>query len=209
MVDTLIDNLDKARQLRATDRFGLKEHSYVFVTLHRPSNVDNEKSLTSIMETLSGLSERMDVIFPVHPRTRKQLISFGIWEGVRNTQGMSITEPLNYLDTIGLVEKARFVITDSGGLQEETTYLKIPCLTVRPNTERPITISNGSNRLTSIATIKIDIEHILNGHTQLYKIPDLWDGNTGVRIINELIQFSNHNLETIKYSKKDSNTLNV
>jgi UDP-N-acetylglucosamine 2-epimerase (non-hydrolysing) len=145
------------------------------------------------MGTLSGLSEKMDVIFPVHPRTRKHLISFGLWEGGKNYHGMSLTEPLNYLDTIGLVEKARFVITDSGGLQEETTYLKIPCLTVRPNTERPITITHGSNRLTSIETIKSDIEHILNGYTQRCEIPDLWDGNTGVRIINELLQFSKHN----------------
>jgi UDP-N-acetylglucosamine 2-epimerase (non-hydrolysing) len=193
MIDTLIDNLDQARHILAADRFGLKDHNYVFVTLHRPSNVDNEKSLTSIMGTLSDLSNKMDVIFPVHPRTRKQLAAFGILEKARQFPRMIITDPLNYLDTICLVEKARFVITDSGGLQEETTYLKIPCLTVRPNTERPITISQGSNKLTSLETIKSDIEHVLNGYYRQCRIPDLWDGNAGKRIISELIQFQANN----------------
>lgn len=190
MIDTLIDNLDKARELRATDRFGLKEHGYVFVTLHRPSNVDHKKSLTSIMGTLAGLSKRMDVIFPVHPRTRKQMVSFGILEKAKQSPRLMITEPMNYLDTIGLVEKARFVITDSGGLQEETTYLKIPCLTVRPNTERPVTIHQGTNKLTSMEALSTDIEHILNGFSRRSQIPELWDGNAGYRIIKELLQFT-------------------
>jgi len=193
MIDTLIDNLDKARELRATDRFGLKEHKYVFVTLHRPSNVDHEQSLTSIMGTLAGLSERMDVIFPVHPRTWKQMVSFGVLEKTKQSPRLMITDPMNYLDTICLVEKARFVITDSGGLQEETTYLKIPCLTVRPNTERPVTINQGTNKLTSMEELSTDIEHILNGYSRRSEIPELWDGNAGHRIINELINFTAEN----------------
>jgi len=190
MIDTLIDNLDKARGLHATDRFGLKEHKYVFVTLHRPSNVDHEQSLTSIMETLAALSERMDVIFPVHPRTLKQMVSFGILQKVKLSPRLMITDPMNYLDTICLVDKARFVVTDSGGLQEETTYLKIPCLTVRPNTERPVTISEGTNKLTSIKKLSTDIENILNGFSRRSQIPELWDGNAGQRIINELIKIT-------------------
>jgi len=192
MIDTLIDNLDQARQMSALARFGLKEHKYVFVTLHRPSNVDNKKSLTSIMEILSDLSKTMGVIFPVHPRTLKQIVSFGILEKAKLSPRLMITDPLNYLDTICLVDKARFVITDSGGLQEETTFLNIPCLTVRPNTERPITISQGSNQLTSLETIKSDIEHVL-GYYRQCRIPDLWDGNAGKRIISELIQFQANN----------------
>jgi UDP-N-acetylglucosamine 2-epimerase (non-hydrolysing) len=117
------------------------------------------------------------------------MVSFGILEKTRKFPRLIITEPLNYLDTIGLVDKARLVITDSGGLQEETTYLKIPCLTVRLNTERPITISEGSNKLTSLATLNVDIEHILNGQSRRCGIPDLWDGNAGNRIISELIRF--------------------
>jgi len=193
MIDTLIDNLDQARQALATERFGLKERKYVFVTLHRPSNVDNEKSLTSIMGILSDLSKRMDVVFPVHPRTRKQMVDFGIWEKAKQSPRLIFNDPMNYLDTICLVEKARFVITDSGGLQEETTYLGIPCLTVRPNTERPITISHGTNQLTSLETIKSDIENVLNGYHRQCRIPDLWDGNAGKRIISELIKFQANN----------------
>ena len=188
MIDTLIDNLDKARELRATDRFELKEHRYVFVTLHRPSNVDNEKTFTSIMGALAGLSERMDVIFPVHPRTRKQMVSFGILEKAKQSPRLMITDPMNYLDTICLVEKARFVITDSGGLQEETTYLKIPCLTVRPNTERPITISQGTNKLTSLKNLSMDIDQLLNGNSQRSQIPVMWDGKAGGRVINQIVK---------------------
>jgi UDP-N-acetylglucosamine 2-epimerase (non-hydrolysing) len=190
MIDTLIDNLAKAKELRATDRLGLKEHQYVFVTLHRPSNVDHEQSLTSIMDTLAVLSERMDVIFPVHPRTLKQMVSFGILEKIKLSPRLMITDPMNYLDTICLVDKARFVVTDSGGLQEETTYLKIPCLTVRPNTERPVTISEGTNKLTSINELSTDIENILNGFSRQSRIPELWDGKAGHRIINELIHLT-------------------
>jgi len=193
MIDTLIDNLDKARELRAMDRFVLKEHNFVFVTLHRPSNVDHEQSLASIMETLAALSERMDVIFPIHPRTLKQIVSFGILEKVKLSPRLMITDPMNYLDTICLVDKARFVITDSGGLQEETTYLKIPCLTVRPNTERPVTISEGTNKLTSINELSTDIENIMNGFSRRSQIPELWDGNAGQRIINDIIKFTSEN----------------
>ena len=146
MIDTLIDNLNRARERRVYERFGLTEGRYVFVTLHRPSNVDHQTTLSSIVKTLAGLSCEFDVIFPVHPRTRKQMVAFSLLEGAKNSPRLIITEPLNYIDTISLVERARFVITDSGGLQEETTYLKIPCLTVRPNTERPITITQGTNR---------------------------------------------------------------
>ena len=199
MIDTLIDNLDRARQMRTVDRFGLKEHKYVFVTLHRPSNVDNEKSLTSIMEILSDLTKTMGVIFPVHPRTLKQMVSFGILEKAKQSPRLMITDPMNYLDTICLVEKARFVITDSGGLQEETTYLKIPCLTVRPNTERPVTISEGTNKLTSIKELPTDIENILNGFSLRSRIPELWDGNAGNRIINELINFTAENIFPHEY----------
>jgi UDP-N-acetylglucosamine 2-epimerase (non-hydrolysing) len=193
MIDTLINNLEHARQTRATQRFGLKKREYVFVTLHRPSNVDNEKSLTSIMDILSDLSKTMGVIFPVHPRTLKQIVSFGILEKTKLSPHLMITDPMNYLDTICLVDKARFVITDSGGLQEETTYLKIPCLTVRPNTERPVTISEGTNKLTSIKELPADIANLLNGFSRRSQVPELWDGNTGHRIINELINFTAEN----------------
>jgi len=188
MIDTLIDNLGRARERLPYERFGLKEGHYVFVTLHRPSNVDDKNVLSSIMETLIGLSNRIDVVFPVHPRTRDKLISFGIWEKARSSVSLIITEPMNYLDTIGLVDKARFVITDSGGLQEETTFLNIPCLTVRPNTERPITISQGTNKLTSPDSVSEDIDHILNGYSKQSRIPEMWDGMAGLRTVDEIVR---------------------
>jgi len=118
------------------------------------------------------------------------MVTFGIWEKAKQSPRLLITEPMNYLDTICLVEKARFVITDSGGLQEETTYLGVPCLTLRPNTERPVTISQGTNQLTSIDRIKVDIENILNGSGRRIKIPEMWDGKSGERVIEELLDKS-------------------
>jgi UDP-N-acetylglucosamine 2-epimerase (non-hydrolysing) len=190
MIDTLIDNLDRARQRSAQKRFGVEEGRYVFVTLHRPANVDDQTVLTSIIGTLTDLSGRIDVIFPVHPRTRNRMQSFGIWEGATRAERLILTEPLNYLDTIGLVEKTRLVITDSGGLQEETSYLNVPCLTVRPNTERPITIILGTNQLTSPAGMAADIERILNGHSKQTRIPEIWDGMAAVRAVNEIVKFT-------------------
>jgi UDP-N-acetylglucosamine 2-epimerase (non-hydrolysing) len=132
------------------------------------------------------LSKKLPVIFPVHPRTRKRLIEFGFWKESSNSNGLILSEPLGYHDTIGLVDKARFVLTDSGGLQEETTFLNVPCLTLRPNTERPITISQGTNKLTSLETLEFDFDYILNGYPSKGGIPDLWDGKTAERIIEIL-----------------------
>jgi UDP-N-acetylglucosamine 2-epimerase (non-hydrolysing) len=186
MIDTIVTYLVEARRRRPYNRYGLKEKSYAFVTLHRPSNVDSEVSLSLIMECLARLSKELPVIFPVHPRTRKNMMQFGFWEELNHSEGLILSEPLGYLDTIGLVDKARFVLTDSGGLQEETTFLKIPCLTLRPNTERPITIEIGTNKLTSLETLNGDIEYVLNGHRGEGKIPELWDGKTAERIVQVL-----------------------
>ena len=188
MIDTLAANLKEARRRRPYDRFGLKENDYGFVTLHRPSNVDSKDSLLLIMECLAKLSQELAVIFPVHPRTRKHLISYGLLEGTPSVPGLILTRPISYHDTIGLVDKARFVLTDSGGLQEETTYLHIPCLTLRVNTERPITITQGTNKLTSLPTLDQDLKHLLNGHHPGGKIPELWDGLTGQRVIRVLVE---------------------
>ena len=188
MIDTLIANLDKARQLRPHDTFGLNGNGFVYVTLHRPSNVDNRLNLSCIMECLIKLSHDLPVIFSLHPRTKKQLISFGLLERINNIPSLFLTEPLSYHNSIGLIDKARFVLTDSGGIQEETTFLKIPCLTLRPNTERPITISQGTNKLTSPELLEQDIEYLLNGNCRKGEIPELWDGKTGKRIIRILTE---------------------
>ena len=182
MIDTLAANLEKARQLKPDSRFGVKENNYVFVTLHRPSNVDDMHSLSVIMDHLAKLAKKIPVIFAMHPRTKKNLQQFGIHNTI-NGSGLIITSPLGYHETIGLVDKARFVLTDSGGLQEETTFLGIPCLTLRPNTERPITITNGTNKLTSLEILEQDVNDLLNGRNKKGAIPELWDGHTAERII--------------------------
>ncbi len=188
MIDTLVAHLDKARQCKSYDRFGLKPKNYVFVTMHRPSNVDNKVSLSVIMECLTRLSENLPVIFPLHPRTRNSLVQFALGQASSNSKKLILCEPLGYHETIGLVDKARFVLTDSGGLQEETTFLGVPCLTLRPNTERPITIDQGTNKLTSLKTLEQDFDSALNGYQPAGKIPELWDGMTRERIIKVLIQ---------------------
>jgi UDP-N-acetylglucosamine 2-epimerase (non-hydrolysing) len=187
MIDTLILNLEKARALKPHGHYGVEEKKYVFVTLHRPSNVDGKDSLLKIMQNLIALSQRLPVIFPMHRRTEKNLIEYGIMPTQNQHPNLKLCKPVGYFESIGLADKARFVLTDSGGLQEETTYLKVPCLTLRPNTERPITISLGTNRLTSIETLENDIKQILNGNHQLGVIPELWDGLTSGRILKILI----------------------
>jgi UDP-N-acetylglucosamine 2-epimerase (non-hydrolysing) len=184
MIDTLVENLDKARQRKTLEMLGLKESGFVYVTLHRPSNVDSKNSLTEIMAELKLLSNRMPVVFPMHPRTRKMLCKFGISAAEAN--GLRILDPIGYHDSLNLTEHARLVVTDSGGLQEESTFFRTPCLTLRPNTERPVTISLGSNRLTSLPQLGSDIEHSLAAADRTGNIPPLWDGHTAQRTLQEI-----------------------
>ena len=186
MIDTLVANLSKARARRTYERLGLKPGSYAYVTLHRPSNVDRRESLAAILENLLNLSRDLPVVFPVHPRTQKSLESFGL-AGVGSSRIHKIA-PVGYHDSLCLTENARLVLTDSGGLQEESTYFRTPCLTLRRNTERPVTITEGSNRLTSLETLAGDIQAVLNGPERLGRVPALWDGCTADRILTALLQ---------------------
>jgi UDP-N-acetylglucosamine 2-epimerase (non-hydrolysing) len=144
MIDSLLANLDKVGQSTILARHKLEKRRFIYVTLHRPSNVDTRESLTSIMQAFADISRRMPVVFPMHPRTHARLAEFGI--EVRDAN-ITILDPVGYHDSLALTQSARCVVTDSGGLQEESTFFKTPCLTLRPNTERPITITVGSNRL--------------------------------------------------------------
>jgi UDP-N-acetylglucosamine 2-epimerase (non-hydrolysing) len=189
MIDTLVSNLERARQKNILDRLGLKARNFVYVTLHRPSNVDQREVIEIIMGELGQLSKEMPVIFPVHPRTRKMLCEFGI--RVENNSHLLILDPIGYHDSICLIEHARFVMTDSGGIQEETTFFRTPCLTLRPNTERPITITEGSNKLTNHANLNNDIRKLLEKPDRIGNIPLFWDGKTGERIVH----FLNENYE--------------
>ncbi len=144
MIDTLVKMLPKAGLRSIRQDLGLPEGAYILVTLHRPFNVDDASTLGEIFSAIQIASRKYPVIFPVHPRTRKNLASV---EGTQNNPRIHLLEPLGYLDFLALTRSAAVVITDSGGIQEETTYLGIPCLTVRPNTERPVTLTQGTNRL--------------------------------------------------------------
>jgi UDP-N-acetylglucosamine 2-epimerase (non-hydrolysing) len=179
MIDTLDTHLDLALSRTPWHRFSLEETSYGVVTLHRPSNVDDPANLEKILHALAELSERLPLIFPVHPRTRANL------EGVMPPfHRIQIAEPLGYLDFLGLMAKAALVLTDSGGVQEETTALGVPCLTLRENTERPVTVELGTNKLIGTRAEKIvpAAALVLDAHRHQTMRPPLWDGHAGERI---------------------------
>jgi UDP-N-acetylglucosamine 2-epimerase (non-hydrolysing) len=190
MIDTLAANLERARARDAARRFGVEPRRYVYVTLHRPSNVDERSSLAAIVDCLLEVSRRAPVVFPVHPRTRQRLSDFGLDKTLLGAPGIKLAEPVGYLDSVGLSDSAACVLTDSGGLQEETTFLRVPCLTLRPNTERPITISEGSNRLTTLAGLRQDLDAALERRASGAGLPcpALWDGKASERIADALAE---------------------
>jgi UDP-N-acetylglucosamine 2-epimerase (non-hydrolysing) len=180
MIDTLIQLLPSALQRQKQRELHLQPKNYVLVTLHRPSNVDNNKTLVDLLRALADISRDIPVIFPVHPRTRQRIQDIN--EDLPST--LKLISPLGYLDFLSLTNDARLVVTDSGGVQEETTYLGVACVTVRPNTERPITITNGTNRL-----VGSRYEDLLDCFRQTViqpacarKPPELWDGQAASRI---------------------------
>ena len=187
MIDTLVSNLEKAHASQLPKTIGLRNEGFVYVTLHRPSNVDDRASLTRITTELKRLATQLPVVFPIHPRTRKMCEQFGIlFDG---DKGLHLLEPIGYHDSLWLTENARLLLTDSGGLQEESTYFRTPCLTLRPNTERPITITQGSNKLTNLEFLAADINEALGRHSKIGQIPRLWDGQAAPRVIQELLRF--------------------
>jgi UDP-N-acetylglucosamine 2-epimerase (non-hydrolysing) len=187
MIDTLVRLLPKAQAqwpgLR--ERFGLQR--FLLVTLHRPSNVDEKKGLKEILEALSEVANEIPVLFPVHPRTRQRIHDFGLQEAAG---GVRLLEPFGYLDFLALQAHADLVLTDSGGIQEETTYLGVPCLTARPNTERPVTILSGTNQLVGSnrqALVEAMRSRLSVGRGPR-KVPPLWDGHTAKRIVQIFLQ---------------------
>ncbi len=191
MIDSLIQNLRKAEKIKAYKKFGLSPKRYCLLTLHRPSNVDNKESLIRIFRALEYIKQKMIIIFPVHPRTKKMLTKFHLEKRFHWITGdgkyISIP-PLGYLDFLSLEANANCVITDSGGIQEETTYMKIPCFTIRENTERPITLRIGTNTLCGNNPDKIiqEFDKMLDGEGKTGNIPPLWDGKTAERIVKIL-----------------------
>lgn len=183
MIDTLVRCLPRARvpdQARNLNQ-------YVLVTLHRPSNVDDPMMLVRIFSALQELATHVSVVFPVHPRTRRRMQELGLFAEAAN--GLMLLRPLSYLEFLGLEERAAIVITDSGGVQEETTFLGVPCLTLRRNTERPVTITQGTNKLLGEEPERIVPEAlaILEGRRKQGRVPELWDGRAAERIAEVLV----------------------
>lgn len=188
MIDTLITHLKKARKSDILNRFNLSKNNYALITLHRPSNSDNREVLTDILYAIKEISSDLKILFPIHPRTKKRIEDFGLIKLIENQPGFLIIEPLGYFDFLKAMENARVVITDSGGIQEETTILGVPCLTLRNNTERPVTIQYGTNKL-----VGIEGKNLIRSFRTLYKNrnssnerPPLWDGKAASRIIDIL-----------------------
>jgi UDP-N-acetylglucosamine 2-epimerase (non-hydrolysing) len=154
MIDSLEMLRPKIEAENTVKKYGIENGSYGLVTLHRPSNVDARETLEPLCNSLKRIAQKIPLIFPVHPRTRKNLEASNLFDSLSKSEGIHLDEPIRYIEFISLVFNSRLIITDSGGIQEETTYLGIPCLTLRPNTERPITITQGTNRLCTIENIE-------------------------------------------------------
>jgi len=162
------------------------------VTLHRPSNVDNPDVLSLLCQTLIRVSKQTVLVFPVHPRTAKNLREFGLYDTLNNAPEILLSEPLGYKAFMNLIFGCKFVITDSGGIQEETTSLKIPCLTLRPNTERPVTITEGTNKLSTPERIESDLKEVIKKDPK--KPPLSWDGKTSERVFQAIKAIFTENL---------------
>ena len=202
MIDSLLALLPRSAESRVREELQVAGRDYAVVTLHRPSNVDDAATLARILSALAEIAERLPVIFPVHPRTRARVAEFGLTELVERARDLRLTEPLGYLDFLRLHSGARLVLTDSGGLQEETTALAVPCLTLRENTERPVTVTHGTNRVVGTDARKIvraafevlespradDESDSGRAGSPRVRVPPLWDGRTAKRILDALVE---------------------
>jgi UDP-N-acetylglucosamine 2-epimerase (non-hydrolysing) len=189
MIDSLLQNLERARGSRIKHDLGVVDRDYGVLTLHRPSNVDTPDTFARILAALETITQTLPVIFPVHPRTRKTIAELGLSDRVASMKNLRLIDPLGYLDFLSLYSAARLVLTDSGGIQEETTALGIPCLTLRENTERPITVELGTNVVVGTDTSRIvaAASAALNGSAKkTTHQPPLWDGRTSERILDAL-----------------------
>ena len=189
MIDTLLRSRSRAEESNILTQLELPSKSYAVITLHRPSNVDRLDAFQSILGALEEITTDMPVVFPIHPRSRKNLQSAGLLGPTEAMANLRLIEPLGYLDFLKLMAESVIMLTDSGGIQEETTILGVPCLTLRENTERPITVTSGTNRVVGSSTegILAAYREILENPPRVNRRPDLWDGRAAARIVDHLI----------------------
>ena len=194
MIDSLYNNLTRAESSSIQDDLGL-EDDYSILTLHRPSNVDDEGIFAGIISALEVIGKEIQIVFPMHPRTEKMAKQFSLYERIASIPRIKITGPVGYLDFVALMSKSKLVLTDSGGLQEETTALGIPCITLRENTERPITVTEGTNTIVGCdpELIKSTALDALTTGGKSGRIPEMWDGKTAHRIADVLINYIENN----------------
>jgi len=185
MIDTLLRHKERALTLDVLGKYGLESQGFALLTLHRPSNVDVREVLAGILDALAEIQARLPVIFPAHLRTVKRLREFGFEGRLAGTPNLQVTEPLGYLEFLNLMANAQLVLTDSGGIQEETTILDVPCLTLRKNTERAVTVTQGTNVVVGCDPERIVTEAmaILDGRNKTKRVPEFWDGRAAERIV--------------------------
>lgn len=189
MIDSLVYYLEKAKRSQILNDLGINQNNYIVMTMHRPANVDSEIGLKAIIELVALCANHIQVIFPIHPRTIANLARFGLLDELKKIINVQLIDPLGYLEFVQLMANSAAILTDSGGIQEETTYLGVPCLTFRNSTERPITVTIGTNHLLADLNPKLTFQTLvktLNGQTKKGQIPPLWDGNAAIRIVQKL-----------------------
>ena len=191
MIDSLIYFREKASKETILEEISVRPKDYILMTMHRPHNVDNEKGLKDIIQIIKNATKHKQVVFAIHPRTSNNMKKFGMYKDLESIEGLTLLGPQGYLQFLKLMDNAALIITDSGGIQEETTYLQVPCMTFRDTTERPVTVELGTNFLMTDLnpkTVRIQMEDILNGNAKQGVIPPFWDGKSSERIANILVE---------------------
>ena len=190
MIDTLLKHKEKSKKSKILSKLKLDKNNYAVLTLHRPSNVDDKKSLENILNILNEIKKEIKIVFPIHPRTLKNLMKYRLLKYIKNKKNIIVTEPLGYLDFLCLMNNSKFVLTDSGGIQEETTVLGVPCVTMRNTTERPVTVKEGTNVL--VSTDKVKIINVCNSLVKEAsvkgRIPKFWNGSAAKRVMNIILK---------------------
>ena len=188
MIDALVAFRTKAAETSILEDLDVDAGAYVAMTMHRPSNVDNRQGVEALLATIQRVAESYPVVFPMHPRTANRFDEFGLADEVENTENLTVLEPLGYLEFLRLMEHAGVVVTDSGGIQEETTFLQVPCLTLRDSTERPITVEQGTNELMPLDAEKVAarVEELMQREKSKGRVPPLWDGKASERVVETL-----------------------